>query len=581
VTDPFVDRLRRLRIETSERDEEIRRDPERYWALAAEALVWARPWRAVFTQDPARPWEFAYFAGGRLNACENALDRHLAAGAGDRPALLWEGDPADAEGDSAERRVLTYAELHRAVNAAAAAYRRLGLRAGDRIALYLPNMPETTVAMLAAARLGIIYTAVFPGLSAEELRYRIDDLGATLVVTSDVGYRRGEEHPYKTEVIDQALAGAGVRHVLVVDRSGRRAADLVPGRDLWWDDAVAGDHDVPCEPVDAEHPLFVLYTSGSTGKPKGAVHTTGGYCAGLLATMQAVFAAEPGGDVLFTYADPGWITGQSYTNYAPLLTGLATVLYEGVPDHPKPDRFWRIIARHRVSLFKIGAPGLRLAMRYGADWPRRFDLSSLRVVCSCAESLDPVVQAFVEAHVGPLVNAYWKTEDGGIHFAPLASVWPQRPDASTRPLPWTTAAVLEADEAGKGYLVTKTHPHMMRTVWRDPVRYVETYWSRFPGWFLTGDFAITSTDGYVLIPGRSDDVIKISGHRVGTREIEECLIRHPAVADAIAVGIPNAQDPNTDVIVALVVLKPGAAPSLSLDAELARAVRSAIDRAHS
>jgi acrylyl-CoA reductase (NADPH)/3-hydroxypropionyl-CoA dehydratase/3-hydroxypropionyl-CoA synthetase len=570
----WLARLRALRIETRERHDEIHADPEAYWALAAEALEWSRPWGRVFEQDPGRPWEFGYFRGGRINACANALDRHVRAGHGDRPALLWESDPADAEGDSAGRRVLTYADLQARVTACAAAYRWLRLGAGDRIALYLPNLPETTIAMLAAARLGIIYTAVFPGLSAEELRYRIDDLGATVLVTSDVGYRRGEELRYKADIIDRALAGSRVSRVLVVDRSGRRAAPMTAGRDEWWDEAVGpAAEDIPCAPLDAEHPLFVLYTSGSTGKPKGAVHTTGGYCVGLVATMQAVFRAEPGRDVLFTYADPGWITGQSYTNYAPLLSGIPTVLYEGVPDHPAPDRFWRIIARHRVTLFKIGAPGLRLMMRYGAEWPRRFDRSSLRVVCSCAESLDPVVQAFVETHVGPLINAYWKTEDGGIHVAPLAGVWPQRPDASTRPLPWTTARVLEADQAGKGYLVTKTHPYMMRTLWNDPDRYVSTYWSRFPGWFVTGDFAVASSDGYLLVPGRSDDVIKISGHRVGTREIEECLIRHPAVADAIAIGLPNPQDPNTDAVVALVELRAGQAPSRALDAQLVQAVR--------
>jgi acyl-coenzyme A synthetase/AMP-(fatty) acid ligase/enoyl-CoA hydratase/carnithine racemase/NADPH:quinone reductase-like Zn-dependent oxidoreductase len=571
----WLERLRTLRIQTRERYDEVRRDPEAYWVRAAEAIRWSRPWASVFEQDPERPWEFGYFRGGRTNACENAVDRHVRAGHGDRAAILWESDPVDAEGDSAARRVLTYRELLEGVVACASAYRGRGLGPGDRIALYLPNMPETTIAMLAAARLGIIYTAVFPGLSAEELRYRIDDLGASLLVTSDVGYRRGEELPYKAEIIDRAVDGSSVRHVLVVDRSGRRAAPMTEGRDEWWDEVVTGIDagDDRCEPLDAEHPLFVLYTSGSTGKPKGAVHTTGGYCVGLLATMQAVFQAEPGRDVLFTFADPGWITGQSYTNYAPLLTGMSTVLYEGVPDYPAPDRFWRIIERHRVTIFKVGAPGLRLMMRHGAEWPRRFDRSSLRVVCSCAESLDPVVQAFVEAHVGPLVNAYWKTEDGGIHFAPLGGVWPQRPDASTRPLPWTTAQVLETDQAGKGYLVTRTHPYMMRTLWNDADRYVSTYWSRFPGWFMTGDFAITSTDGYLLIPGRSDDVIKISGHRVGTREIEECLIRHGAVADAIAIGIPNPQDPNTDSVVALVELRGGQPPSRALDAQLVQAVR--------
>jgi acetyl-CoA synthetase len=579
MTDSLADRLRGLRIETRERYEDIRRDPNRYWALAAAALTWREPWQSVFEQDPERPWAFSYFRGGRLNACENAVDRHVDAGREDRPALYWESDPADAEGDSAARCVLTYRDLRRSVIACAAAYRRLGLTAGDRIALYLPNIPETTIAMLAAARLGIVYTAVFPGLSSTELRYRIDDLGASLVVTSDVGYRRGEEHAYKREIIDPALVGSTVRHVIVVDRSGRRAARLETGRDVWWDEVVwreaqvRGESDVPCESLDAETPLFVLYTSGSTGKPKGVVHTIGGYCAGLVATMQAVFRADAGRDVLFTYADPGWITGQSYTNWAPLLTGMPTVLYEGVPDHPAPDRFWRIIQRHRVTIFKIGAPGLRLMMRYGADWPRRFDRSSLRVVCSCAESLDPVVQAFVQANVGPLINAYWKTEDGGIHFAPLAGVWDQRGDASTRPLPWTTADVLDADESGKGHLVTQTHPYLTRTLWNDAARYTETYWSRFPGWFLTGDFAMKSSDGYLVIPGRSDDVIKVSGHRIGTREIEECLIRHEAVADAIAIGIPNAQDPNTDTVVALVVLHPGVRPSRSLDAELGRAVR--------
>ncbi|HXH84682.1 MAG TPA: AMP-binding protein, partial [Candidatus Tectomicrobia bacterium] len=565
--------LRALRIPSRARHDEIRRDPLAYWALAARAVTWRRPWDELFAQAADRPWESSWFRGGRLNACENAVDRHVAAGRGHRPALLWESDPAGADGDSLQRRVLSYAELLARVRACAAAYRRLGLGPGDRIALYLPNMPETTIAMLAAARLGIVYTAVFPGLSAAELRYRVDDLGATLVVTSDVGYRRGEEHAYKAEIVDAALAGSSVRHVLVVDRSGRRAAPMTAGRDRWWDDVVGADGDAPCEPVDAEHPLFVLYTSGSTGRPKGAVHTTGGYCVGLVATMQAVFEAEPDRDVLFTYADPGWITGQSYTNYAPLLTGLPTVLYEGVPDHPRPDRFWRIIARHRVTLFKVGAPGLRLAMRYGAEWPRAHDLASLRCVCSCAEPLDPVVQAFVESAVGPVVNAYWKTEDGGIHFAPLARAWPQRPDASTRPLPWVEADVREADETGKGYLVTRVHPYMMRTLWNDAERYVETYWRRFPGWFMTGDFAIRGEDGYVQIPGRSDDVIKVSGHRIGTREVEECLIRHPAVADAIAIGIPNPQDPNTDTVVALAVLRPGHAPSRSLDAELARAVR--------
>ncbi|MBI1847738.1 MAG: AMP-binding protein [Candidatus Rokubacteria bacterium] len=569
----WLDGLHALRIERAERAEAVRTDPEAYWVQAAELLVWHRPWTTVFEQDPQRPWDFRYFADGLINACENAVDRHVWAGHGDRPALLWEGDPADAAGDSAERRVVTYGELLRLVQACAAAYRRLGLKTGDRIALYLPNVPETTVAMLAAARLGLVYTAVFPGLSAEELRYRVEDLGATLLVTSDVGYRRGEEHAHKAEIVDRALAGSGVRHVIVVNRSGRRAAPMTAGRDAWWDDAVAGEHEVPAVPVDAEHPLFVLYTSGSTGKPKGAVHTTGGYCVGLLATMQAVFQAEPGHDVLFTYADPGWITGQSYTNYAPLLTGLGTVLYEGVPDYPRPDRLWRIVERHRVTLLKIGAPGLRLVMRHGAEWPRRFDRSSLRLVCSCAEPLDPVVQAFVESHLAPVVNAYWKTEDGGIHFAPLAGVAPQRPDASTRPLPWTRADVLEADETGKGLLVTRTHPYMMRTLWHDAERYVETYWKRFPGWFLTGDFAVPSTDGYVLIPGRSDDVIKVSGHRIGTREVEACLIRHPAVADAIVIGIPNAQDPNTDTVVALAVLRDGHAPSLTLDAELVRVVR--------
>jgi acyl-coenzyme A synthetase/AMP-(fatty) acid ligase/enoyl-CoA hydratase/carnithine racemase/NADPH:quinone reductase-like Zn-dependent oxidoreductase len=573
VLPSFVDRLRALRIPTAEHEADVRRDPARYWALAAEALDWRRRWDTVFEQPAEQPWDFAYFKGGRTNVCDNAVDRHVRAGWGDRPALVWESDPA-ADGDSAERRVVTYAELLHQVNACAAAYRRLGLGTGDRIALYLPNVPETTVAMLAAARLGVVYTAVFPGLSAEELRYRLDDLGAALVVTSDVGYRRGEEHAWKAEVVDRALEGAGsVRHVIVVDRSGRRAAPMAARRDVWWDEVVTGAEVVAPEPLDAEHPLFVLYTSGSTGRPKGAVHTTAGYAVGLLATMQAVFGAEPGRDVLFTYADPGWITGQSYTNYAPLLSGLTTVLYEGVPDWPRPDRFWRIVQRHRVTLFKIGAPGLRLVMRHGAEWPRAWDRSSLRWVCSCAEPLDPVVQAFVETHVGPVLNAYWKTEDGGIHFAPLPGVAPQRPDASTRPLPWTTAEVVEADETGKGHLVTRTHPYMMRTLWNDHDRYVATYWSRFPGWFLTGDFAIASTDGYVLIPGRSDDVIKISGHRIGTREIEECLIRHPAVGDAIAVGIPNAQDPNTDAVVALVVLAPGHARSLSLDAELDRLVR--------
>jgi len=573
VNESYFDRLRSLRVASRERAEEIARDPDTYWALAARAIHWQRPWERVFEQSAERPWEFAYFKGGELNACENAVDRHVKAGQGARPALIWESDPANAEGDSAARRVLSFAELYERVQACAAAYRQLGLKRGDRIALYLPNVPETTIAMLAAARLGIIYTAVFPGLSAEELRYRIDDLGASLVITSDVGYRRGEEHPYKGEIVDKALPGSGVRQVIVVDRSGRRAAPMSKGRDLWWDEVVTGTPEVPCEPLDAEHPLFVLYTSGSTGKPKGAVHTTGGYCVGLLATLQAVFEAEPGRDVLFTYADPGWITGQSYTNYAPLLTGIPTVLYEGVPDHPQPDRFFRIVERHKVTLFKVGAPGLRLAMRYGAEWPRRYDLSSLRFVCSCAEPLDPVVQSFVEAAIGPLVNAYWKTEDGGIHFAPLGGAWPQRPDASTHPLPWTRAKVMEADENGKGMLVTRTHPYMMRTLWNDAERYVETYWSRFPGWFLTGDFAIEEDDGYLRVPGRSDDVIKISGHRVGTREVEECLIRHPAVAEAIAIGIPNGQDPNTDTVVALVVPRPEVRPSLSLDAELARAVR--------
>ncbi|GDY31622.1 acetate--CoA ligase [Gandjariella thermophila] len=532
------------------------RDPLGFWAGTAERLSWARRWdRVLEWQPPFATW----FVGGRLNVAENCVDRHVAAGRGDRVAFHWEGEPGDT-------RTVTYADLHRQVCQAANALTDLGVRTGDRVAIYLPMIPETVVAMLACARIGAPHTVVFGGFSAEALRGRIQDCDARVVVTADGGYRRGAPSGLKVHV-DAALKECPqVRNVLVVRRTGQDV-DWVAGRDRWWHEEVdrqPAEHTAAAFP--SEHPLFVLYTSGTTAKPKGILHTTGGYLAFVAWTHWAVFDLKPDTDVYWCTADVGWVTGHSYTVYGPLANGATSVLYEGTPDTPHRGRWWELVEKYRVSILYTAPTAIRSFMKWGEDIPREFDLSSLRLLGTVGEPINPEAWVWYREHIGgarcPIVDTWWQTETGGILISPLPGVHDGKPGSASRPLPGVAAEIY--DEGGRqlprrnaaGYLVlTEPWPGMMRTIWGDDQRYRETYWSRFPGVYFAGDGAKWDDDGDIWLLGRVDDVMNISGHRISTTEVESALVSHPGVAEAAVVGAP---DPTTGQgIVAFVIPRAG------------------------
>nr|WP_175542398.1 acetate--CoA ligase [Actinopolymorpha cephalotaxi] len=530
-----------------------------FWEEQARRLHWDREW------DEALDWSKApfakWFVGGRINAAYNCLDRHVEAGNGDKVAYHWEGEPGDT-------RTLTYTDLLREVSRAANALIELGVRAGDRVAIYMPMIPETVVAMLACARLGAPHTVVFGGFSASALRDRIQDCDARIVITSDGGYRRGAPSALKPQV-DQALTECpDVRNVLVVKRTDQDV-EWTEGRDLWWHEAVDKQSDQhTAEFFDAEQPLYVMYTSGTTGKPKGILHTTGGYLTQVAWTHWAVFDVKPD-DVYWTAADIGWVTGHSYIVYGPLANGVTSVMYEGTPDTPHRGRWWELIAKYGVSILYCAPTAIRTFMKWGEDIPAEFDLSSLRVLGSVGEPINPEAYVWYRTFIGsgrtPVVDTWWQTETGGIMITPLPGVADGKPGAAMTPLPGISAEVV--DDAGNavpngagGYLVlTEPWPAMLRTLWGDDQRYVDTYWSRFEGRYFAGDGAKKDDDGDIWLLGRVDDVMNVSGHRLSTTEIESALVSHPNVAEAAVVG---ATDPTTgQAVVAFVILRGSATES--------------------
>ncbi len=541
-------------------------DPEGYWAERAEGIHWFRRFEKVldWSQAPFARW----YLGGTTNVAYNCLDRHLGSWRRTKAALIWEGEDGEV-------RTYTYGQLHREVCRFANVLQKLGIKAGDRIGIYMPMIPEIAIACLAAARIGAVHSVVFGGFSAHALRDRMQDAEAKLVVTADGGYRRGKEVPLKSAV-DEALAGvASVQHVVCVRRTGSKV-EWTPGRDIWWHEVIASvDDRNEAAQLDSEHPLFILYTSGTTGKPKGILHTTGGYLVNATWTSKLVFDLRDD-DVYWCTADIGWVTGHTYVLYGILSNGATTLMYEGAPNHPEPDRFWRIIDDHRVSIFYTAPTAIRAFIKWGDRWPLRHDLSSLRLLGSVGEPINPEAWMWYHEVIGkhrcPIVDTWWQTETGSIMLSPVPGVTHTRPGSCTRPLPGIDAAIL--DKAGKevppgsgGYLVIrKPWPSMLRTLHGDPERYQKTYWSEYPGRYFPGDGSHTDADGYYWIMGRVDDVINVSGHRLGTAEVESALVGHRAVAEAAVVGRPDPL--KGEAIVAFVTLAEGNDESPALAAEL-------------
>jgi acetyl-CoA synthetase len=528
-----------------------------FWAEQARRLSWAKDWDQVLDwRLPFAKW----FVGGQLNAAYNCIDRHVEAGKGDKVAFHWEGEPRDS-------RTITYADLLREVSRAANALTELGVAKGDRVAIYMPMIPETVFAMLACARLGAPHTVVFGGFSADALRGRVLDCDARLVITADGGYRRGAASALKPAV-DEALAAAdgeqpNVRHVVVVRRTGQDVP-WTEGRDLWWHDVVGRQSDQhTAEPHDAEHPLYVMYTSGTTAKPKGILHTTGGYLTQVAYTHHAVFDVKPDTDVFWTAADIGWVTGHSYIVYGPLANGATSVMYEGTPDTPHRGRWWEIVQKYRVSILYCAPTAIRTFMKWGEEHPAAFDLSSLRLLGSVGEPINPEAWIWYRQNIGtgrcPVVDTWWQTETGAILISPLPGVTTCKPGAAMRPLPGVSAEVVDdtgraVPNGGGGYLViTEPWPAMLRGIWGDPERYRSTYWERFTGAYFAGDGAKKDEDGDIWLLGRVDDVMNVAGHRISTTEVESALVSHPKVAEAAVVG---ATDPTTGQgIVAFVILR--------------------------
>ena len=544
--------------------ERARQDRESYWADWAKELEWIKPWNRVLEWKPPHA---KWFLGGKLNASANCLDRHVAAGRGDRVALIWEGEPGEV-------RHITYAQLLDDVRRFANVLKSLGVKKGDRVAIYLPMVPEVAVAMLACARLGAPHTVVFGGFSAESLRDRINDAGAKVLVTADGGYRRGSIVPLKQNADEALTATPSIEKSVVLQRTGQ-AVPMQAGRDLWWNDLMAtAQSDCPPEPMDAEDPLYILYTSGTTGKPKGILHTTGGYLTQVYATTKWVFDLRDS-DVFWCTADVGWVTGHSYVVYGPLALGVTEVMYEGAPDSPAKDRFWQICARHGVTVFYTAPTAIRAFMKWGTELPAKHDLSKLRLLGSVGEPINPEAWIWYQTNIGggrcPIVDTWWQTETGGIMITPLPGVVTTKPGSATIPFPGIDAQLLDGDgkpvQVGGGYLaITSPWPGMLRTIWGDDERYQQVYWSRWPGLYFPGDGAKRDTDGYYWILGRVDDVLNVAGHRIGTMEVESALVDHPAVAEAAVVG--RAHDLKGQALAAFVTLKEGKTSSDALREEL-------------
>ena len=520
--------------------DEANEDYESFWARQASELIsWFDPWHTVCEWElPFSKW----FVGGTLNVSYNCLDRHVIAGKGDKVAFHFEGEPGDT-------RTVTYAQLLDEVQKFANALKSLGVAKGDRVNIYMPMIPEAAVAMLACSRIGAAHSVVFGGFSSQALADRINDAEAKVLITADGGWRRGEVFPLK-QYADEALQSTpSIEHVVVVKRGGNDVS-MTTGRDSWYHELIAkADPECPAEPMDAEQLLFLLYTSGTTGKPKGIMHTTGGYLTHVAYTHKYVFDLHPEDDVYWCTADVGWVTGHSYIVYGPLANGATQVMYEGVPNFPANDRIWSIVEKYKVTIFYTAPTAIRTYMKWGVDEPAKHDLSSLRLLGSVGEPINPEAWMWYHEHIGgsrcPIVDTWWQTETGGIMISPLPGATTLKPGSATFPVPGVGAEVV--DDAGKavtrggGYL-TLTHPWpgMLRGIWGDPQRYKDTYWSRFEGRYFAGDGAKLDNDGYLWLLGRVDDVMNVSGHRISTTEVESALVSHPAVAEAAVVGANDA-----------------------------------------
>ncbi len=554
----------------AEYDEICRRasaDPEAFWAEIAMELHWFEPWTRVLDwQPPFAQW----FVGGRTNLSYNCLDRHLGTERRGKTAILWEGEPGD-------KKALTYEELHREVCQFAGALRRLGVGEGDRVALYMPMIPELPIAMLACARIGATHSIVFGGFSADALRDRINDAEAKLVVTADGGWRRGKPLELK-KIVDEALDGSpSVAHVVVVRRLGDEIETAwSEGRDIWWEDAVHGAEPVSeAASLDAEHPLFILYTSGTTGKPKGVVHTTGGYMVQTYITTKWIFDLRDE-DIFWCTADIGWVTGHSYIVYGPLANGGTVLMYEGAPNTPGFDRFWQLVEDYRVTVLYTAPTAIRTFMKWGEEHPAKHDMSSLRLLGTVGEPINPEAWMWYRRVIGgdrcPIVDTWWQTETGGIMITPIPGAVATKPGSATLPFAGMDIEVVDtdgeptADNEGGLLVIRKPWPGMLRTIYGDPERYKEQYWSRFPGMYFAGDGARRDEDGYFWVMGRIDDVMNVSGHRIGTMEVESALVSHPAVAEAAVVGRPD--ELKGQAIAAFVTLAGHKQPSDELKQEL-------------
>jgi acetyl-CoA synthetase len=570
VYEPSGEFVRRAHVKGIEEYRDLYRraeqDPETFWAEIAEQEVhWFEKWSKVLDWNPP----FArWFAGAKTNVSYNCLDRHAASHRKNKVAILWEGEPG-------EQRFITYQELLRLVSRFANVLKSRGYKAGDRAILYMPMVPELPIAMLACARLGITHSVVFGGFSAEALKARIQDLGATVVVTADGGYRRGKEVHLKPAVDEALTECPGVRDVIVYRRTGS-GTEMQAGRDHWWHDLDEGvSEDCPAVPLDSEHPLYVLYTSGTTGKPKGILHTTGGYLTHITATMKWVFDLRDE-DTFWCSADIGWVTGHSYIVYGPLSAGATTVMYEGAPDYPQFDRWWRMIEKYRVNIFYTSPTAIRALLRQGEQWPDAHDLSSLRLLGSVGEPINPAAWEWYHRVIGkgrcPIVDTWWQTETGGIMIAPMPGAVPLKPGSGTLPMPGIIPDIVDfhgypVGPDHEGFLILRRPwPGMIRTIWGDPERFKEQYWNRVPGAYFTGDAARCDSDGYYWLLGRVDDVMNVSGHRLSTMEVESALVRHKSVAEAAVVAKPH--EITGQAVCCFVTLKTGAHDHEKLGKEL-------------
>ena len=531
-------------------------DPEAFWAGLAGELDWFRKWDTVldWSEAPFAKW----FIGGKLNVSYNCIDRHVKNGRRNKAAIVWEGEPGDW-------KVYTYGDLLREVCQFANGLKSLGIKKGDRVTIYLPMTPELPIAMLACARIGAPHSVVFGGFSAESLRDRINDSESKLLITADGGYRRGGIVPLKQNADDSLVGAPSVEKVVVLRRTESADDKMVDGRDIWWHDLMEGQP-MTCEPepMDSEDMLFLLYTSGTTGKPKGIVHTSGGYLLGVQATSKWIFDLKED-DIYWCTADIGWVTGHSYIVYGPLANGATTVMYEGSPDYPDRDRFWAVVAKYGVTILYTAPTAIRTFMRWGESYPDRHDMSSLRLMGTVGEPINPEAWVWYWQHIGggrcPVVDTWWQTETGSIMIAPVPGLTTLKPGSATRPFPGIEAEILDAEGntvglGGGGYLVVKRPwPSMLRGVYGDPERFIDTYWSRYDGIYFTADGARLDEDGYFWLLGRVDDVINVSGHRIGTMEVESALVDNQKVAEAACIG--KEHEVKGQAVVAFVTLKDG------------------------